>query len=262
MERVINNKTLFQLRLTLFIMAICLLQLGCKKDEAEVSHNLIAEGCIPNVINLDEPLFGGYNDVYKYENGRLVGFGSYNYEYQNGIVKRIRLGQDRYEEYIYDSDFKVIHSTQYRRDDPAVGFKVVSDNKYEYKDSLIFKVIDNGENLIHEISYYLNTNNIDSIKTFNSGLELVEVNIFHYDQSNNVFKNLLLPKFNLFWWIEKNSNNNVTQRIILKLSPPYSTIMYNYAYKYNTYNYPIEINGSKVNSSYTTKSTISYINCK
>lgn len=262
MKRLINNRTSSQLMLALLAIAIFLLQIGCKKDETEISQNLIAEGCIPEIVNLDEPLLGGYNDVYKYENGKLIGFGSYNYEYQNGVVKKIRLGQDRYEEYIYDDDNKVIQSIQYRRDDPAEGFKVVSNMKYEYNDSLIVKVFDNDEELIHEISYYSNTNNIDSIKTFNSNLELVEVDIFEYDQSNNVFKNLLMPKFNFFWWIEKNSNNNVTQRKILKLSTPINTIIYNYTLKYNSYNFPIEINGSRVNSSFTTKTIISYIGCK
>lgn len=246
----------------LLTIAICTLQLGCKKEKPEPNHNLIAPGCIPKTIVLDEPILGGYSDTYKYENGKLTGYGSLNFEYENGLVKRIRLGQYRYEEYFYNNQFKVIQTMQYRRPDLVTAFKVVDDKTYAYNDSLIIKVTDNDENLIHEISYYPNTNNIDSIKTFNSSLELVEVNVFKYDQANNVIKNLLMPTFNFFHLIEKFSNNNVTQHKIIELTNPNKTTIFNYKHIYNSYNYPIEVNGSQANSGYTTKTRISYINCQ
>lgn len=248
---------------TICLLAIIsILQLGCKKEGMNLAHKLIAEGCIPNSIILDEPLLGGYNDIYKYENGKLTQFGDFIYEYENGLVKRIRLGQDRYEEYIYDLNFKIIQSVQYRRDDPKEGFKVVDDMEYIYNDSLIVKAIDNDDNMVYKISYHANTNNIDTIKTFNANSELTELRIFKYDQFSNVFKNLLMPKFNFFWWLEKNSNNNVAQHKIVKLLPQNKTTIFNRNFKYNNYNYPIEIKESQVNSTYATKTTISYINCK
>lgn len=262
MKKIISNEAPLQSGLIFLIIIICILQVGCKKEKPDFFHNLIAEGCVPNTVNLNESHLGGYNDVYKYENGRLTGFGYFRYEYEDGLVKRIRLGENRYEEYFYNNEFKVIQSIQYWRDDQVEGFIAVDDKTYLYNDSLIFEVIDNDDNITHKISYYPNTSNIDSIKTFNSNFELTEVNTFKYDQFNNVFKNLLMPKYNFFWWIEKGSDNNVTEHKIVKLLPADDTIIFYNSFKYNDYNYPIEINGSKANSTYTTKTTISYVNCE
>lgn len=257
-----KNKILTQPRLALLLLAICSMLLDCKKREIENLDNLIADGCIPQTIIINEPIFGESQNDFIYENDRLVtGFNNYNYEYKNGMVNRIRLGDNRYEDYLYNDDCKVIQSIQYRRDDPDEDFNVINDKQYEYNGELIFKVIDNTKNLTHEISYYPNTNNIDSIKTLNDNLELIELNLFQYDQSNNVYKNLLMPKFNFYWWIEKNSNNNITQRKIIKFTNPIVTLIYNYEFAYNNYNYPIEINMLETSSNYYSNTTITYLGC-
>jgi len=228
----------------------------------EINHYLIANGCIPQKIVLDEPLLGAYEDDYIYENDKLIRYGSNTIEYENGLVSRVNLGAIRYEEYFYNEKFQVIQSIQFRKDDPTEGFKKVDDKKYKYNENRIVQIDDLDDNELNSISYYPNTRNIDTIKTFNDNMELIGLKVYQYDQFNNPQKNLLIPRLNYFWWIERGSENNITQQKWINLENQTETIIWNYTLQYNDFDYPIEIISTKVNSSITTKMTISYINCE
>ena len=241
---------------------ICIFSIGCKQDKVEITHDLIADGCIPQRITLDEPLLGGYDDNYVYKNDRLISYGNNTIEYENGLVSRVNLGSNRYEEYFYNEVFKVIKSVQYRQDNPSEGFKKVDEKEYKYVEDRIVEITDFDEMESRVITYYPNTRNIDTIRTFSNNMELIEIKVYQYDQFNNPQKNLLVPRLNYSWWIERNSENNMTQQKLTKLGSQPETIIWNYQLKYNNYNYPTEINSTKVNSNITTKMTISYSNCE
>ena len=127
---------------TILPILILILSIGCKKDELKMNHDLIADGCIPQKIVLDEPLLGGYEDNYIYENDRLIRYGNKTIEYEEGLVSRIKLGPNRYEEYSYNEEFQVIQSIQFRQDNPSEGFKVVDEKKYKYNENRIVEIID------------------------------------------------------------------------------------------------------------------------
>lgn len=246
---------------SLITILVFLFSIGCKKENM-ISHDLIAEGCIPQKVVVDEPILGGYEDNYVYDNDKLIRYGNNSIEYDNGLVSKITLGPSRYEEYFYNDQFQVNKSLQFREDDPSEGFMLVDEKEYKYENDRIIEIIDIDDNETDLISYYPNSNNIDSIKTINGDSEIIEILVFQYDEFNHPQKNLLIPRFNYFWWIERGFENNVTQRKRIKLQNQGETLIWNYDFVYNDFDYPTEIVTTKVNSNYTSKMVITYTNCE
>lgn len=247
--------------ITLTILTL-LLSLGCEKEIVIVhNHNLIADGCIPEKI-VSVGFLGVNENEYIYENNKLIRYGDKFVEYNNGLVSKITLGSKRYEEYYYNDQFQVNKSIIFREDDPEEGFMVIDEKEYKYEGNRIVEIIDIDSDETNLISYYPNSNNIDSIKRINSNSEIIEILIFQYDEYKNPQKNLLIPKFNYSWWIERGFENNVIQRKKIKIQDQGETQIWNYDMEYNAFGYPTKIVGNIDNFGFNSITEITYTKCE
>lgn len=237
---------------------IPLLWFGCKKENIK---QFVMGGCIPQTIILEHPLIGD-EDNYVYENNKLISYGISKIDYKDGLVSSISVGSNRYEEYFYNELCQVIKSIQHRRDDPEVGFMIVDEKEYKYNDNQIVEIIDLDDKTIEFITYYNGTKNIDSMKTINENMELIHLKVLQYDQFNNPQKNLLIPRFNYPWWIERGFENNVIRKIDMIFETPRRTFIWINDIKYNEFDYPIEINTTREDSNFSSKTIITYTNCQ
>ena len=239
------------------LLLVAILVFGCKAKDEVIPNYYIDEGCLPAQIALDESLLGGYIDNYAYKNGLLESYGGIDYKYANGLVERITLGPRRYEKYTYDDERKIIRSEQFRKDNEVEGFKIVFDVEYIYNNQTLVKAIDDVDNEYHEFFYQNNSLNIDSLKTYKEGGQLLKTELFEYDEFNNIYKNLRTPKFNYFWNLKHHTTNNIKKHTIISFEGVPDTIIFVYTFGYNGFGFPMT-----VKSSWNSIKRISYINCK
>lgn len=249
----------------LTIVILFLLAVACKKDKPELKHKVIADGCIPKKVVLDLDFLGNFEDHYEYEGDRLLSYGhygAYELEYEDGLVSRVVVNSSRYEEYEYNDQCQVIRSLQYREDDPEEGFKLVAERVFEYENNRVVEIIDVMNDETDLLSYYPNTNNIDSIKTINATLELTELEVYEYDTLHHPQKNLPIPRLNYFHWVKKGFDNNIVWQKRIKFGDQTEITIWDYELEYNAFGYPTMINKTDRSTGFVSNTVITYERCE
>lgn len=246
------------LKILTFSIFIILIFSDCKKENIKVGN-----GCIPlSIIETEAPIQGRPERKFNYDNGVLTGYTFFKYEYKNGRVYRIKNQENRYEEFKYNQDGNVKQSTQYRRDNSNSDFFKVLDREYIYEGSNVASVNHLLDNETSVLSYEQSSNNIDTVKRYNSDGALIKLEIMEYDDFKNIYGNLPSPKFNHFFWFFLGFENNVTRREIIDYSKQGEKSGYIYSYKYNEHGYPEEVVTKPLNLRWTTVREIAYFKCE
>ncbi|NOT37484.1 MAG: hypothetical protein HOP11_08910 [Saprospiraceae bacterium] len=136
-----------------------------------------------------------------------------------------------------------------------------SDYTYYYEDSLITKIHESVFNHSYMISYYKNTNNIDTIRVTNSKGKLHRIQIFEYDTMNNVYKNFKFPRFGYANTLHLYSANNIIT------SQSHTPILRDTScgfklYEYNSEKFPTKVTSYSKNSGWVVTTSYFYKNCK
>lgn len=268
------------------VIFLCLLWFfaSCGKETVIISSDLITKGCIPETITRTSAAERKVEIKYIYEDNRLAHNDFYeneerikivnpSFKYIDELVVKTHATNGRYEEYYYNDNAQIIRTRRYV---PVIGGNLIDgftiETVYEYEEDKIIQMKNVTDNTISNLSYYPNSNNIDSIKTYNRDAQLIKIEAFEYDEFKNPFKNLKLPihqyTHKIAWWTP---NNYFKKRTEIELGDTRSLLICTYDSKYNEDGYPTAINLTESFSSTGTISdttstqfnyTIDYVNCE
>lgn len=268
----------------IILLGFFFLLLSCGKENTIISSNLIAKGCIPEKITWEYDRGSKYELKYIYMDNKLVHnellidekqerIQNPSFGYFEELLVQSHSTDGKYEDYFYNDQSQVTSTWSYFNTiggDANSGFVINRTYEYEGEKLIQIKNVTNSE--VSNLSYYPNSNNIDSIKTYNSKTELIRLEVFEYSAFQNPFKNLKLPirftdhKTEL--WTPENYFKK-RQEFTFGESP--SFVILTYDSEYNTFGYPEKINinvffsdtGSILDTISTeVKYTIDYINCE
>lgn len=273
--KIISCQIIFKLLLgIMFLSTIFSFLSSCTKSNID---NSITEGCIPFSISTSH-IFAGIRTVdFIYEDNRLIGYdddiakGRHLYDYKGGLISRFTTQYQKYnyyQEFYYKNDSKIARTVQYSQDEPNDDFKKSITDEFIYNgDGKITQIVRKWENLnreeTFEFSYYPNTSNVDTVKMYNDDSELVQLDMYEYDDFNTPSINLddqaqIFYQNGGWWWME----NNITfHKVIDLVDSTYSrTIIHEL--EYNDFRYPIQIKIFDENLSDSLITRIDYTNCE
>jgi len=245
-----------KLKMRILLLIILMSNINCETDYIPI----VKTGCLPLSTIRNSEFLGIKESFYYYAQGRMTNNDDYEFIYKNNRIVEITLGNNRYEEYSFNSDNFVSETKQYRKDSDDEGFKLVLNYEYTYENGRLVKAHEKVDN--EKLYYYFNDNeNIDSLITKNIEGDIIQSEHFTYDAKNNSFKNICHPLFNYNWWITKRTPNNIISYLNNKPGTFNNPSYYDVEIEYNEFDYPISTL-TKFSSGSSSLVITEYIDCE
>lgn len=264
---------------------ILILFTSCENKENLVP-DLISEeyegyqGCVPLSMNRTFHFWsitqGNYTveaDLdYNYNDGRLTSIIQvdeepnittdefiYSGELLDSITSTSALSEKiSYHKYAYDSNerlTKLMHVVKYS---PSEDYDTISNSEITYGANGFEKIFTLNWGSSRHIYKNPNTNNIDSLKYYDSNGNHKNTIYYEYDNYSNVYLNLNKHRFYNFTNIINSSTNNILKETFVVQGD--TTSIHNYEYLYDENDYPSQIT-MLVNGEIAYVYTIDYTNC-